>query len=275
MSHRAWQAPNSRGKGKEERSRSAGRERRLRGGRVGEFRPCGEYQEQGEWSGGASHSAVRQQLRGERGRETETTPPKWHGQQQGGRSSTIRSPGRTRQRERRDSSWSRSPDGQHSRREKYAGERSPWRQPRTWSEHLDAWSPSPERQLQREMSRWEEREVHGPPTVQWGRTEGRGESRERRYEAGGSRQKRRTEGRTLVQGAERAGEAREGMQRARAQLRATGLKGEAEAGMYAEEGGGEEVEQDVQCALMAWRGREEMGLRSGERDGRREQGRSR
>ncbi|CAI5987314.1 unnamed protein product [Closterium sp. NIES-64] len=96
MSHRAWQAPNSRGKGKEERSHSAERERRLGGGRVGEFRPRGERQEQGEWSGGASHSAGRQQPRGERGRETETAPPKWHGQQQGGRSSTIQSPGRSR-----------------------------------------------------------------------------------------------------------------------------------------------------------------------------------
>ncbi|CAI6012185.1 unnamed protein product [Closterium sp. NIES-65] len=214
MSHRAWQAPNSRGKGKEERSRLAERERRLGGGCVGEFRPRGEHQEQGEWSGGASHLAGRQQPRGERGRETETAPPKWHGQQQGGRSSTIRSPGRTRQRERRDSSWSRSPDGQHTRREKYAGEWSPWRQPRTWSEHLDAWSPSPERRPRREMSRWEGQEVHGPPTVQWGRTEGRGESMEW-YEAGGGRQKRRTEGGTLAQGAERAREAREGMQRAR------------------------------------------------------------
>ncbi|CAI5999725.1 unnamed protein product [Closterium sp. NIES-64] len=67
MSHRAWQAPYSRGKGKEERSRSAERERRLGGGRVGEFRPRGERQEQGEWSGGASHSAGRQQPRGEKG----------------------------------------------------------------------------------------------------------------------------------------------------------------------------------------------------------------
>ncbi|CAI5968384.1 unnamed protein product [Closterium sp. NIES-64] len=208
MSHRAWQAPNSRGKGKEERSRSAERERRLGGGRVGEFHPRGERQEQGEWSGGAPHSAGWQQPCGERWREMETAPPKWH-----------------------------------------------------------------ERQPRREMSKWEEREVYGPPTVQWGRTEGRGESRGRRYEAGGSRQKRRTEGGTLAQGAEQAREAREGMQRARAQLRATGLKGEAEAGMYAGEGGGEEVEQDVQCALMAWRGREEVGLRSGGRDGRREQGR--
>ncbi|CAI5955656.1 unnamed protein product [Closterium sp. NIES-64] len=80
MSHRAWQASNPHGKGKEERSRSAERERRLRGGRVGEFRPRGERQEQGEWSGGASHSAGRQQPRGERGREAETASPKWHSQ---------------------------------------------------------------------------------------------------------------------------------------------------------------------------------------------------
>ncbi|CAI5981429.1 unnamed protein product [Closterium sp. NIES-64] len=66
MSHQAWQAPNSRGKGKEERSRSAERERRLGGGRVGEFRPRDERQEQGEWSGGASHSAGRAAARGER-----------------------------------------------------------------------------------------------------------------------------------------------------------------------------------------------------------------
>ncbi|CAI7879991.1 unnamed protein product [Closterium sp. NIES-53] len=61
--------------------------------------------------------------------------------------------------------------------------------------------------------------------------------------------------------------------RLQAQLRATGLRGEAEAGMYARDEEGEEVEQDVQCALMAWRGREEMGLRSGGKDGRRGQGR--
>ncbi|CAI7849114.1 unnamed protein product [Closterium sp. NIES-54] len=60
--------------------------------------------------------------------------------------------------------------------------------------------------------------------------------------------------------------------RLQAQLRATGLRGEAEAGMYARDEEGEEVEQDVQCALMAWRGREEMGLRSGGKDGRRELG---
>ncbi|CAI5975129.1 unnamed protein product [Closterium sp. NIES-64] len=57
MSHRVRQAPNPRGKGKEERSRSPERERRLGGGRVVEFRPRGERQEQGDWSGGASHSA--------------------------------------------------------------------------------------------------------------------------------------------------------------------------------------------------------------------------
>ncbi|CAI7923264.1 unnamed protein product [Closterium sp. NIES-54] len=51
------------------------------------------------------------------------------------------------------------------------------------------------------------------------------------------------------------------------------LGGEAEAGMYARDEEGEEVEKDVQCALMAWRGREEMGLRSGGKDGRRGQGR--
>ncbi|CAI7769995.1 unnamed protein product [Closterium sp. NIES-54] len=60
--------------------------------------------------------------------------------------------------------------------------------------------------------------------------------------------------------------------RLQAQLRATGLRGEAEAGMYARDEEGEEVEQDVQCALMAWRGREEMGLRSGGKDGKRELG---
>ncbi|CAI7878514.1 unnamed protein product [Closterium sp. NIES-54] len=60
--------------------------------------------------------------------------------------------------------------------------------------------------------------------------------------------------------------------RLQAQLRATGLRGEAEAGMYARDEEGEEVEQDVQCALMAWRGREEMGLRRGGKDGRRELG---
>ncbi|CAI7837087.1 unnamed protein product, partial [Closterium sp. NIES-54] len=62
--------------------------------------------------------------------------------------------------------------------------------------------------------------------------------------------------------------------RLQAQLRATGLRGEAEAGMYATDEDGEEVEQDVQSALMAWRGREEMGLRSRGKDGRQEQGRT-
>ncbi|CAI5968353.1 unnamed protein product [Closterium sp. NIES-64] len=42
MSHRAWQAPNPRGKGKKEQSCLAERERRLKGARVGEFRPRGE-----------------------------------------------------------------------------------------------------------------------------------------------------------------------------------------------------------------------------------------
>ncbi|CAI5971639.1 unnamed protein product [Closterium sp. NIES-64] len=60
MSHRAWQAPNPCGKGKKEQSRLAERERRLGGGRVGEFRPCGEHQEQGEWSGVDAHSGGRQ-----------------------------------------------------------------------------------------------------------------------------------------------------------------------------------------------------------------------
>ncbi|CAI7732517.1 unnamed protein product [Closterium sp. NIES-53] len=61
--------------------------------------------------------------------------------------------------------------------------------------------------------------------------------------------------------------------RLQAQLRVTGPRGEAEARMYARDEDGEEVENDMQCALMAWRGREEMGLRSGGKDGRLEQGR--
>ncbi|CAI5532581.1 unnamed protein product [Closterium sp. Naga37s-1] len=216
-SGRTGRAPNPRSKEEEEGPRSAERERRFERGHVGAFRPRGERQEQREWGGGASQAAGQQQPRGGRGQEAEQTPPKRHGQQQGGRSSSMRSPSRTRQRERRDCSWSRSPDGHHTRREQYAGERAPTgRQlPRTWREHLDAWSPSPERWPRRETSRREGRGVHEPPTVQWGRTEGRGESRERRYESGGSRQESRTEGGTLARGAERAREAREGMQRAR------------------------------------------------------------
>ncbi|CAI7905126.1 unnamed protein product [Closterium sp. NIES-54] len=57
------------------------------------------------------------------------------------------------------------------------------------------------------------------------------------------------------------------------QLQAMGPRWEAEAGMYARDDEGEEVEPDAQCALMAWRGREEMGLRSGGRDGTQEHGR--
>ncbi|CAI7845143.1 unnamed protein product [Closterium sp. NIES-54] len=61
--------------------------------------------------------------------------------------------------------------------------------------------------------------------------------------------------------------------RLQSQLQAMGPRWEAEAGMYARDDEGEEVEPDAQCALMAWRGREEMGLRSGGRDGRQEYGR--
>ncbi|CAI7909129.1 unnamed protein product [Closterium sp. NIES-54] len=78
--------------------------------------------------------------------------------------------------------------------------------------------------------------------------------------------------------------------RLQAQLQALGPRREAEAGMYArdeeeedvaqEEQGAlmawgvredDEVEHEEQLAYMAWRGREEMGLRSGGKDGRREQ----
>ncbi|CAI7879932.1 unnamed protein product [Closterium sp. NIES-53] len=61
--------------------------------------------------------------------------------------------------------------------------------------------------------------------------------------------------------------------RLQSQLQAMGPRWEAEAGMYARDDEGGEVEPDAQCALMAWRGREEMGPRSGGRDGRQEHGR--
>ncbi|CAI7834033.1 unnamed protein product, partial [Closterium sp. NIES-53] len=78
--------------------------------------------------------------------------------------------------------------------------------------------------------------------------------------------------------------------RLQAQLQALGPRHEAEAGMYARDEEEEDVAQEEQGALMAWgvreddeveheeqpgymtwRGREEMGLRSGGKDGRREQ----
>ncbi|CAI7736331.1 unnamed protein product [Closterium sp. NIES-53] len=225
------QAPRPHGKGRAEWSRMPERDQHHGEWRVGKFRPHVRRQDQEGGSGGGTRSPGRRQARKDEWRD-EPRSPRPHGrqegrhgaervsrerrgQQQGERSSTMRSPGRPSQRAQQDNGGSRSPDLHRRWREEYGGEGHSPERCQQRSRREDAWSPSPERQPLHETSRGEGQKAREPPMPQWGRAEEWGGLREGRHESGGSRQEGRTEGGTLAHGAERAREAREGMQRAR------------------------------------------------------------